>query len=91
MPSTGPPASSDAGARARRQLGRVLKLLGVLDLSVIVWVLGIALSAHALGLSNLELLSAIFTGVGAILGLRIWLAVRLRRRLVPCPPAVCGT
>ena len=81
MPATERAVSPEAGARARRQLGRVLKLLGVLDLSVIVWVLGIALSAQALGLNNLELLAAILVGVGTILGLRIWLAVRLRRRL----------
>jgi len=62
-------------------LGTVLRLLGILDLSVIVWVLGIAVGAGALGLNNLELLAAILLGVGTILGLRIWLAVRLKRRL----------
>ena len=62
-------------------MGTVLRLLGILDLSVIVWVLGIAVGAGALGLNNLELLAAILLGVGTILGLRIWLAVRLKRRL----------
>jgi len=77
----GPASPPNAGQRARRQLGTVLRLLGILDLSVIVWVLGIAVGAGALGLNNLELLAAILLGVGTILGLRIWLAVRLKRRL----------
>jgi hypothetical protein len=80
MSPTGSDSPSEAGPRARRQLGRVLTILGVLDLSVVVWVLAIALSAHALGFNNLELLVAILAGVGTILVLRIWLAIRLRRR-----------
>jgi hypothetical protein len=71
-----PPAS----ARARRQLGRVLFILALLDVSVIVWVIVVALAAPPLGLAGLVLLLAILLGVGGILGIRIWLAVRLRRR-----------
>jgi hypothetical protein len=72
------PAS--APTRARRQLGRVLFILAALDVSVIVWVIGVALVAPSLGLAGLRLLFAILLGLGGILGIRIWLAVRLRRR-----------
>jgi hypothetical protein len=58
----------------------VLVLLGVLDLGVLVLVAGLALAAPVLGLTNTELLLSIFTGTSGILVIRIWLAVRLRRR-----------
>ena len=66
--------------RARRQLRRVLLLLGALDLSVLLLVIGLAISASRFGWTGLQLLLSILAGVGAILGIRIWLAVRLRRR-----------
>jgi hypothetical protein len=74
------PSSGDAGLRARRQLRRVLVLLGVLDLSVLVLVIGLLLTTPSLGLTTPELLFSIIAGVSVILGVRIWLAVRLRRR-----------
>jgi hypothetical protein len=55
-------------------------LLGALDLSVVLWVIFVAISAPRLGLSNVGLLVMILAGVGAILGFRIWLAIRLRKR-----------
>jgi uncharacterized membrane protein HdeD (DUF308 family) len=58
----------------------VLFILALLDVSVIVWVIVVALAAPPLGLAGLVLLLAILLGVGGILGIRIWLAVRLRRR-----------
>jgi len=73
-------AAEEPGPRARRQLGRVLLILGALDLSVVVYVLGVVVAAPSLGLANWTLLFAILGGIGAILGLRVWLAVRLRRR-----------
>jgi len=75
-----PSAAEEADPRARRQLGRVLLILGALDLSVVVYVLGVVVAAPSLGLANWTLLFAILGGIGAILGLRVWLAVRLRRR-----------
>jgi hypothetical protein len=73
-------ASANAGPRARRQLRRVLVLLGVLDLSVLVLVIGLLLASRSLGLTTAESLLAILAVVGVILGVRIWIAVRLRRR-----------
>jgi len=73
-------STTDAAPRARRQLGRVLLLLGALDLSVLVLVIGLAVAAPHLGLTSIQLLVSILAGVGTILGIRVWLAVRLRRR-----------
>jgi hypothetical protein len=78
---TEPPATEDAPApRARRQLGRVLLLLGLLDLTVLVFVIGVILAAGRWGLSPIELLMTILLGAGTVVGARVWLAVRLRRR-----------
>jgi hypothetical protein len=74
------PSSANAVPRARRQLRWVLVLLGVLDLSVLLLVIGLVLAAPSLGLTTAGLLFSILVGVGAILGVRVWLAVRLRRR-----------
>jgi hypothetical protein len=80
MATTESPLSEDAGPRARRQLRRVLVLLGVLDLSVLVLVIGLVLAAPSLGFTTAELLFSILAGIVVILGVRIWLAVQLRRR-----------
>lgn len=80
MTSASTPPSHAAGARARRQLGRVLLVLGVLDLSVVAWVIGIVLGGPALGLSHVGLLLSILGGLGIILGVRIWLGVRLKSK-----------
>ena len=55
-------------------------ILGVLDLSVLVLIIVLLLIAPRLGLTPLELLLAILSCAGAVIGARIWLAVRLRRR-----------
>jgi hypothetical protein len=73
-------SSADARPRARRQLRHVLVLLGVLDISVLVLVIGLVVTAPALGWTTAELLFTILVGVGIILGVRIWMAVRLRRQ-----------
>jgi len=78
QPSRDPP-SPHASARARRQLGRVLLVLGALDLTVLVAIIGLLLAAPRLGLSPLALLGVILVGVGAVLATRVWLAVRLHR------------
>jgi hypothetical protein len=75
-----PPEIEVPEQRARRQLGRVLVVLGLLDLSAVVLVLVLALFGPFWGLSPIELLAAILGGAGFIVGTRIWLAVRLRRR-----------
>jgi len=81
MATTETRSTGTEAPRARRQLRSVLLLLGALDLSVLIWVIGWAISAPRLGFSNVELLLSILTGVGAILGIRVWLAVRLKRRM----------
>ena len=70
-----------AERRARRQLGRVLLLLGLLDLGAIVLVVVLAVAGTAWGLTPYELLAAILTGAGSIVATRVALAVRLRRRV----------
>ena len=59
---------------------RVLVLLGGLDLSVLVLVLGLVGAAPSLGWTSAQLLYSILAGVVVILGVRVWLAVRLKRR-----------
>ena len=54
-------------------------ILGLLDLTVLVAIIGLLLAAPRLGLAPLELLGAILVGVGAVVGTRVWLAVRLHR------------
>ncbi len=58
----------------------MLVLLGVLDLSVLLLVVGLAVAASRLGLTPLELLLLILGGVAMVLGIRVWLAIRLRER-----------
>ena len=79
MTTPGPSASSEDPRRARRQLGRVLLLLGVLDLSVLVAVVGIAVGVSHFDIRVGGLLALILLAVGLVLGIRVWLAVRLHR------------
>ncbi len=72
--------SSDADHKARHQLGRVLVILGALDLTVLVLVLTLAVERARLGLSNVELFAAIAVGASAIILTRISLVIRLRSR-----------
>ena len=75
-----PAPASETAPRARRQLGRVLLWLGLLDVAVLLWVLVVVLAAAGFGWSNVELLVALLVGVGTILGIRIGMAARLRKR-----------
>lgn len=74
----GPP--DEASGRARRQLRRVLLVLAAMDASVLIIVVVLAAASVDLRLTNLELLALIVGGLGAIIGARVALAVRLRRR-----------
>jgi hypothetical protein len=78
-PSAAIPPDS-ASLRARRQLGRVLLLLAVLDVGVLVTVVLLAVLATAYRFTNLELLVLVVAGLGAIIGARVALAVRLKKR-----------
>ena len=70
----------DPRSRARRQLGQVLTVLAVLDTSVLVLVIGLAVAWSRLRFPVAELLGMMLGGVAAILILRMALAVRLKRR-----------
>jgi hypothetical protein len=79
--TTPEPAFPDnADLRARRQLRRVLLVLAAMDVGVLVIIVVLAVAAVLLHLTNLELLGLIVAGLGAIIGARVALAVRLRRR-----------
>lgn len=64
---------------ARRQLNRVLLVLAGLDLSVLAWVIGVALASRRFHLPAVDLVLLALAGIAAALGVRITLAVRLRR------------
>lgn len=79
--ATGEPAApADVVRKARRQLRRVLWVLAAMDAGVLVTIVALAVAAFVLRLTNLELLLLIVAAVGAIIGARVALAVRLRRR-----------
>ena len=78
-PATAGPDRADAGRLARRQLGRVLRVLAVLDGAVLLVVLAMALSWSRVGLSNVSFLAIVVTAAGIALGARLVLAVRLHR------------
>lgn len=65
---------------ARRQLRQVLLVLAVLDTSVLVLVIGLAVAWSRLRFPTAELLGLMLGGVAGILSLRVGLAVRLRKR-----------
>jgi hypothetical protein len=74
------PATEEARQTARRQLGQVLWVLAVLDTSVLVLVIGLAIAWSRLRFPTPELLGLMLGGVASILCLRVFLAVRLKRR-----------
>ncbi|HTP54963.1 MAG TPA: hypothetical protein VML94_08430 [Thermoplasmata archaeon] len=76
--SAAPP--TPAGVTARRQLGRVLTLLGLLDLTVMLLVLLVAVERSRWGLSNLAVFAVLAAGAIGVILTRILLAVRLRSR-----------
>jgi chromate transport protein ChrA len=76
----GPPVTNEASVRARHQLRRVLLVLAAMDVGVLVTIVVLALASVLLHLSSVELLGLIVAGLGAIIGARVALAVRLRRR-----------
>jgi hypothetical protein len=78
--SVEPPAPNLARTRARMQLGRVLTLLAILDTSVVVLVVGLAIAWSRLHFPTLYLVTFLLVGIGGILGARIWMGVRLKRR-----------
>jgi hypothetical protein len=65
---------------ARRQLGRVLALLAVLDVSVLVFVVGLALAWARFRFPVEYFLTFILVGVGGFLIARFAIGVRLKRR-----------
>ena len=75
-----PTSLSESRERARHQLRNVLVILGLLDLSVVVSVVVLAVASPRLGLSTENLLLLILGVLGGILSVRVWLGVRLRRR-----------
>lgn len=74
------PPAGEARTVARRQLHRVLMVLAVLDLSVLAWVIGLAATWSITRFSAPVLLALVLGGIGLILGLRVALGVRLKRR-----------
>jgi len=77
-PVAGDASYREASARAGRQLGSVLWKLALLDITVLVFVVVVALIGVKYGLSALDLVVVILVGVGAVLVARIVLAIRLR-------------
>jgi hypothetical protein len=71
---------SEAARLARRKLGRVLTVLGLLDLTVLLFVVAVALERQRWGLSNVDVVGVIVAGATAVILTRILLAVRLRSR-----------
>jgi len=71
---------TEASLRARRQLRRVLSVLALLDTLVLVSVVVLAEARASAGLTTPEFLSLILGAVGAIIAVRVALAVRLKKR-----------
>lgn len=77
-------ATDDARVRARtharQQLRRVMVVLGFLDASVLVLVLGLAVAFARGQLPAILVLAFAIGGLGGIILIRVALGVRLRRR-----------
>lgn len=71
---------TEARVAARRQLARVLIVLAVLDVSVLVLVVGLAVAWSRLKFPTFELLGFMVGGIATILLVRVALGVRLKRR-----------
>jgi len=69
-----------ARTTARRQLRRVLLLLAILDTSVLVLVVGLAVAWSRFHIPTPYFLALVLAGVGAILVARIALGIRHKRR-----------
>jgi hypothetical protein len=78
--ATAPQSIHDARTIARRQLGRVLMLLAILDTSVIVVVLVLAVAWSRYHLSTPYFLALLLVSVGAVIAARVAIGVRLKRR-----------
>jgi len=73
---------SAASADARRQLGRLMRWLAVLDISVVAWVVLLALAWSVWHFRTVVFLVGVLVGVGAVLAVRVALAVQLHRKAV---------
>jgi hypothetical protein len=82
-PASGSPSVPSPGSarKARRQMGRVLLFLAVLDASVVVSVVVLAELSAYLGLTTLAFLGLMLLGIAIVLGVRVGMAVRLRQRV----------
>lgn len=74
------PPPADAVYRARRQLRRVLRTLALLDVSVVVLVVLLAVAKSALQWSTEEFLILVLSGIVLVLAARVALAISLRRK-----------
>ena len=74
------PAAAVARRTARRQLTRVLVVLAGLDLGVLAWVIGVAVAYTRLHFATLDLVLGALGGIVVILGIRLAIGIRLRRR-----------
>ncbi len=77
---TTPPAIDQARITARRQLRRVLGVLALLDTSVLIIVVGLAIAWTHFHFPTLDFLALVFVTVGGVLIARVALGVRLKRR-----------
>jgi hypothetical protein len=78
--ATAPQTVHDARTIARRQLGRVLMLLAILDTSVIIVVLVLAVAWSRYHLSTPYFLALLLVSVGTVIAVRVAIGVRLKRR-----------
>lgn len=74
------PSTEEARARARRQLRQLLGLLALLDTTVLVVVVGLAIAWSRFHLPTLDFLALVFVTVGTVIVARVALGVRLKRR-----------
>jgi hypothetical protein len=77
---TTPQSLDQARTTARRQLNRLLVVLAILDASVLVLVVGLALAWARFHIPTIYFLAFVLSGVGAILAVRVSLGVRLKHR-----------
>ncbi|HKS59894.1 MAG TPA: hypothetical protein VJS68_03860 [Thermoplasmata archaeon] len=71
---------------ARRQLHQVLARLALLDVSVLIAIVALAVTASWWHASNFQLLSLILIAAGTVIGARMVMAVHLRRGVTPRKP-----
>jgi hypothetical protein len=78
--ATATPSADEARVKARRQLRRVLLILALLDASVLVVVIGLAVAWARLHFPTSYFLALVLGTVSAILLVRVALGIRLKRR-----------